>query len=87
MNMFKCRRATGQTDFAIAFGIFALVLSLVAVALSAWILFAPHAQADRCYQKLLYQICVGDDGQWRTEPVPALPIPGLPPPAPDPATP
>jgi hypothetical protein len=32
-----------------------------------------------CYQKLLYQICVGDDGQWTVNPVPALPVPGLPP--------
>jgi hypothetical protein len=56
-----------------------------AAALVAAALFtAPTAHADRCYQKLLYQICVSDDGQWRTSPVPALPIPGLPPPAPDP---
>lgn len=55
------------------------------LALAAVVSAAP-AQADRCYQKLLYQICVGDDGQFRTAPVPALPIPGLPPPS-DPATP
>ena len=39
---------------------------------------APAPQG--CYQKLLYRICVNDDGGWRAEPSPALPIPGLPPP-------
>jgi hypothetical protein len=39
---------------------------------------------EQCYQKLLYRICVGDDGQWHVEPIPALPLPG-PPAAPPPA--
>ena len=43
----------------------------------------PPAQ---CYQKLLYRICVGDDGQWHVDPVPALPIPGAPPAPPPPAS-
>lgn len=46
---------------------------------------AGHAQPispgppQPCYQKLLYRVCVGDDGQWRVDPSPALPIPGMPP--------
>ena len=60
-----------------------LVAALGVAGILSGVLAAP-AHADRCYQKLLYQICVSDDGQWRTEPVPALPIPGLPPPAPAP---
>ena len=45
---------------------------------------APPPPNEQCYQKLLYRICVGDDGQWHAYPIPALPIPG-PPPAPTPA--
>jgi hypothetical protein len=42
------------------------------------------APPPQCYQKLLYRICVGEDGQWHADPIPALPMPG-PPPAPPPA--
>jgi hypothetical protein len=56
-----------------------------ALALAAIPLAAPVAHAeDHCYQKLFYQICSGDDGQWRVNPVPALPMPPMPPPAPGP---
>jgi hypothetical protein len=58
----------------------ALAITVTALALSAGV-----AHADpQCYQKLLYRICMGDDGQWHVEPIPALPIPGQPP-APPPA--
>lgn len=36
----------------------------------------PPTPNQPCYQKLLYRICVGDDGQWHVDPVPALPPPG-----------
>ncbi len=42
----------------------------------------PIKTDEQCYQKLFYRICVGDDGQWRIDPIPALPLPGAPPPAP-----
>jgi hypothetical protein len=49
---------------------------------AVYVASGPIKADEQCYQKLLYRICVGDDGLWRTYPIPALPIPGSPPPPP-----